>query len=138
MRGERGPLGGLKRRHRGASRFAPAAVVKDSSAGQVLAVKDGIDKMRGTVDLTDDEREALEGDRDAITALANRLADTRTPAGPTPAELGTTDTFIPLTLISARRVPPVHEGTNGELPPIKPTTTRRQRRRPTLISASSS
>lgn len=44
------------------------------------------------VDLTDDEREALEGDREAVTALAERLADTPTPAGPTPKELGTTET----------------------------------------------
>ncbi len=52
-----------------------------------------------------DEREALEGDHDAITALANRLADTPTPAGPTPAELGTTDTFIPLTTLLGTLAP---------------------------------
>src|SRR5262249_24557490 len=38
-------------------------------------------------DLTDDERAALEGDRDAITVLAQRLADIPTPAGPTPNNL---------------------------------------------------
>lgn len=52
--------------------------------------------MLETVGFTDDEREALQGDRDAITALAKGLAKTPPPAGPTPAELGTTDT-IPLT-----------------------------------------
>ncbi|MDF2269669.1 hypothetical protein P2Q00_30185 [Streptomyces coacervatus] len=45
---------------------------------------------------TDDEREALEGDREAVTALAERLADTHTPAGPTPRDLGTTGSFVPL------------------------------------------
>lgn len=39
--------------------------------------------MLEQLDLTDDERQALEGDRDALTALAKRLADTPTPAGPT-------------------------------------------------------
>ncbi|WP_329437794.1 hypothetical protein [Streptomyces canus] len=53
--------------------------------------------MLEQLDLTDDEREALEGDREAVTALAERLADTPTPAGPTPRELGTSDSFIPWT-----------------------------------------
>ncbi|MBT2472307.1 hypothetical protein J7E97_31785 [Streptomyces sp. ISL-66] len=75
----------------------PFYVPKESTKGQLLAVKDGINKMLEQVDLTDDEREALEGDRDAVTALTQRLADIPTPAGPTPRELGTTDAFIPLT-----------------------------------------
>jgi hypothetical protein len=49
------------------------------------------------LDLTDDERAALEGDRDAVAALAERLADTPTPSGPTPRELGTERAFISLT-----------------------------------------
>ncbi|TQE34214.1 site-specific recombinase [Streptomyces ipomoeae] len=99
--------------HRLACARCPFYQPKDSSAGQVLAVKDGIDKMLETVDLTDDEREALEGDRDAITALANRLADTPTPAGPTPAELGTTDTFIPLTNLLGTLAPTRPRQTGG-------------------------
>ncbi|MDO0937361.1 hypothetical protein QQY66_38640 [Streptomyces sp. DG2A-72] len=75
----------------------PFYVPKPSAQGQLLAVKDGINQMLERLDLTDDEREALEGDREAVTALAERLADTPTPAGPTPRELGTTDSFIPLT-----------------------------------------
>jgi hypothetical protein len=35
------------------------------------------------VDLTDEERQALEGDRDALTALVARLADTPTPTART-------------------------------------------------------
>ncbi|WP_393073413.1 hypothetical protein [Streptomyces sp. LN704] len=60
-------------------------------------MKDGIDQMLEQLDLTDDEREALEGDREAVNALAERLADTPTPAGPTPTELGTSSGFVPLT-----------------------------------------
>ncbi|MFD8076224.1 hypothetical protein ACFV3E_26630 [Streptomyces sp. NPDC059718] len=57
--------------------------------------------MLEQLDLTDDERQALKGDREAVTALAERLADTPTPAGPTPAgpaptDLGTTGAFVPL------------------------------------------
>ncbi|MFE1936336.1 hypothetical protein ACFW95_39315 [Streptomyces sp. NPDC059474] len=67
-------------------------------------MRDGIDQMLEQLDLTDDEREALEGDREALMALAERLADTPTPAGPTPKELGTERTFIALT--DVRRKPP--------------------------------
>ncbi|MFF2515564.1 hypothetical protein [Streptomyces sp. NPDC058086] len=41
--------------------------------------------------------ESLEGDREALIALAERLADTPTPAGPTPKQLGTERAFIALT-----------------------------------------
>ncbi|QUW85387.1 hypothetical protein SMIR_40075 [Streptomyces mirabilis] len=64
------------------------------------AVKDGITEMLEQLDLTEDERDALAGDLDAISALADKLADTPTPAGPTPRELGTTSGFIPLTQLT--------------------------------------
>ncbi|MEU3188398.1 tyrosine-type recombinase/integrase [Streptomyces sp. NPDC006923] len=99
--------------HRLSCARCPFYKPKDSSAGQILAVKDGIAKMLETVDLTDDEREALEGDRDAISALAKRLADTPTPAGPTPAELGTADTFIPLTKLLGTLAPTQPGPTEG-------------------------
>ncbi|GAA1574239.1 hypothetical protein GCM10009827_115120 [Dactylosporangium maewongense] len=56
------------------------------------------------LDLTDDERAALDGDREALTALANRLADVATPSGPTPNDLGNGTAFIPLT--APARQPP--------------------------------
>ena len=71
----------------------------------MLSVKDGIDRMLETVDLTDEERDALEGDRDALTALAGRLASIPTPAGPTPSELGTDGSFIPLTALTGGITP---------------------------------
>ncbi|MFE2522134.1 hypothetical protein [Streptomyces mirabilis] len=77
-------------------------VPKTSSRGQLIAVKDGIDQMLEQLDLTDDEREALEGDREAVTAkrsppLPNASRTPPPPVGPTPRDLGTTSTFVPLT-----------------------------------------
>lgn len=77
--------------------ISPDQWTRDMAAEYIAAVKDGIDQMLEQLDLTDDEREALEGDREAVTALAERLADTPTPAGTTPRDLGTTGAFVPLT-----------------------------------------
>jgi hypothetical protein len=90
--------------HRLARARCPFYVPKQSSRGQLLAVREGIDQMLEQLDLTEDEREALEGDREALTALAERLADTPTPAAPTPKQLGTDRAFIALT--GLRRKPP--------------------------------
>jgi hypothetical protein len=59
----------------------------------------GVEQMLERLDLTDDERTALEGDREALTALAERLAKVPTPAGPTPEELGADRAFIELTAV---------------------------------------
>jgi hypothetical protein len=59
--------------------------------------------MLEQLDLTDDERQALESDRDAITALADKLADVPTPAGPTPVQLGTTRNSVSLTALHDNR-----------------------------------
>ena len=83
--------------HRLACARCPFYIPKDSTKGQLLAVRDGIEQMLEQLNLTDDERDALEGDRDAVVALADRLAEIPTPAGPTPTELGTAGAFIPLT-----------------------------------------
>ncbi|MEU0375587.1 hypothetical protein ABZ070_36965 [Streptomyces sp. NPDC006283] len=55
--------------HRLACARCPFYVPKTSSRGQLLAVKDGIDEMLEQLNLTDDEREALEGDREAVADL---------------------------------------------------------------------
>jgi hypothetical protein len=63
--------------------------------------------MLETVDLADDERAALEGNREEREALTRGLTDTPTPAGPTPRDLGAADPFIPLTsLHSSPIIPP--------------------------------
>jgi len=92
--------------HRLACARCPFYLPKDSSQGQLLAVKDGIEQMLEQLDLTDEEREALQGDRDAVAALAERLANIPTPAGPTPRELGTASAFIPLTALTSGLTPP--------------------------------
>jgi hypothetical protein len=60
----------------------------------VLDVKEGIDRMLERVDLTDEERAVVDGDREVLTSLVGRLADMPTPAGPTPRELGTVASFV--------------------------------------------
>jgi DDE domain len=55
-----------------------------ANAGQLLAVKDGIQQLLEQFELTDDERAVLEGDRDALAALVERLADPRPRQGPHP------------------------------------------------------
>jgi integrase len=87
--------------HRLACARCPFYLPKDSTKGQLLEVKDGIEQMLEQLDLTDDEREALEGDRDAVAALVEKLADVPTPAGPTPNQLGHAP--IPVTLGTTRR-----------------------------------
>ncbi|MEY9997103.1 Spy/CpxP family protein refolding chaperone [Streptomyces sp. V4I8] len=57
----------------------PLYVPKQSTRGQFLAMKEGTDQMLEQLDLTDDERDALEGDLEAGTDLAERPADTPTP-----------------------------------------------------------
>ena len=84
--------------HRLACARCPFYLPKQSSAGQLLSVKNGIDHMLENLVLTDDERTALDGDRTVLTQLANRLAKIPTPGGPTPEALGTTEAaFIALT-----------------------------------------
>ncbi|MEU3620156.1 hypothetical protein ABZ725_48950 [Streptomyces sp. NPDC006872] len=80
----------------------PRLVPKDSGGGQLLAVKDGIDQMLEQLALTDEERAALEGDCEAVTALVERLADTPAPApdGLTPSELGNSVAFNPPTRLA--------------------------------------
>ncbi|GAB3412773.1 hypothetical protein [Flindersiella endophytica] len=85
--------------HRLACAHCPFYLPKESSAGRLLEVKDGVEQMLERLTLTDDERTALEGDRDALTALASRLAKVPTPAGPTPEHLGTDRAFISLTAL---------------------------------------
>ncbi|WP_425005590.1 tyrosine-type recombinase/integrase [Mycolicibacterium sp. S3B2] len=83
--------------HRLACARCPFYLPKQSSAGQLLAVRSGVERMLEQLALTDDERSALLGDRDSLTQLAQRLSKIPTPAGPTPEELGTASSaFIAL------------------------------------------
>lgn len=55
--------------------------------------------MLERLELTDDEREVLQGDREVLLQLADRLANVPTPAGPTPTQLGTDRAYIALTVV---------------------------------------
>ncbi|TDD46070.1 hypothetical protein E1286_21925 [Nonomuraea terrae] len=74
-------------------------VDRGATRPQFLEVKNGIDQTLEQPDLTDGERQTLEGDRDAVIALAERVANILTPAGPTPEELCAQPAFIPLTVL---------------------------------------
>ncbi|MFP1630062.1 hypothetical protein ACLB9X_34205, partial [Streptomyces sp. 5K101] len=112
--------------HRLACARCPLYVPKESTRGQLLAVKDGINQMLERLDLTDDEREALEGDRKAVAALTERLADTPPPAGPTPTELGTADSFVPLTQLM-KTIAPDKGDQETHCPPRTPLQTPTER-----------
>ena len=60
---------------------------KSSSKAQLLEARESIQRRLATIPLTEDEQAAVENDRDALDRLLGRLADTPTPAGPTPREL---------------------------------------------------
>jgi hypothetical protein len=80
--------GRVRRRAPAATEVGTEDDVGAEDLGEGLEVTDGIEQMLEQLDLTDDERQALEGDSDAITALAEKLADVPTPAGPTPNQIG--------------------------------------------------
>jgi len=60
---------------------------KASSAAQLLEAKAHLKRMLAAIPLTDDERAAVDEGAEAVGRLLSRLADTPTPAGPTPREL---------------------------------------------------
>ncbi len=57
--------------------------------------------MLEPADLTNEERAVLEGDCEVLISLGERRVDVPTPAGPTPREMGTAGTFMPLTNLFA-------------------------------------
>lgn len=61
---------------------------KASTTAQLLEAKAHLQRMLTTIPLTDDERAAVDEGAEAVERLLSRLADTPTPAGPTPRELG--------------------------------------------------
>lgn len=61
---------------------------KDSSRALLLEAKGNLQRMLAAVPLTDDERAAVDDGQAALSKLLGQLADTPTPAGPTPRQLG--------------------------------------------------
>jgi hypothetical protein len=59
---------------------------KDSSEAQFLEAKGNLQKMLTMIPLTEEEQAAVDDGKAAIDRLLERLADTPTPAGPTPRQ----------------------------------------------------
>jgi integrase len=78
---------------------------KVSTTAQLVEAKANLQRMRLEIPLTEGERAAVEDGVTAVEALIARLADTPTPAGPTPRELQAA--FIPVATLDspARRMP---------------------------------
>src|SRR5207253_8534550 len=73
---------------------------KDSARAQLLEARGNLQRMLAQIPLTDDERAAVEDSTAAVERLLDRLADTPTPAGPTPRELIAGTSFIALSQIT--------------------------------------
>jgi hypothetical protein len=61
---------------------------KDSSRALLLEARGNLQRMLAAIPLTDDERAAVDDGQSALDKLLGQLADTPTPAGPTPRQLG--------------------------------------------------
>ena len=86
--------------HRMACARCDFYVPKDSSKAQLIEARDHLQRMLAQIPLTDDERAAVEDGTAAVERLLDRLADTPTPAGPTPRELIAGSSFIPLSQVT--------------------------------------
>jgi len=75
---------------------------KDSTAAQLLEAKANLQKMTTAIPLTDDERAAVDDGQAAVDRLLAKLADTPTPAGPTPRQLAAPGTSKVLPVIAVR------------------------------------
>jgi hypothetical protein len=71
-------------------------IPKNSSRAQLLEAKANLQRMLVAIPLTDDERAAVGDGQEALDKLLERLADTPTPAGPTPRDLSCGNVEPPL------------------------------------------
>jgi hypothetical protein len=76
---------------------------KDSTKAQLIEAKANLQRMAAAIPLTDDERAAVDDGQEALDRLLDRLADTPTPAGPTPRELDVPSTARLLPLVAIRQ-----------------------------------
>ncbi|MER8073332.1 hypothetical protein ABTZ59_34275 [Streptomyces sp. NPDC094034] len=76
---------------------------KESTRSQLHEAKSNLQRMAVSIPLTDDEQAAVEEGQAALDRLLDRLADTPTPAGPTPRELDLPATARLLPLVDVRQ-----------------------------------
>src|SRR3954449_8256233 len=79
--------------HRMACARCDFYIPKPSGRAQLLEAKAEVDRRLALIPLTEAERLAVEQDRDALGKLLEGLADTPTPAGPTPREIAARPPF---------------------------------------------
>ncbi|MFJ3780095.1 tyrosine-type recombinase/integrase [Streptomyces sp. NPDC090075] len=89
--------------HRMACARCDFYVPKDSTKAQLLEAKGNLQKMAVSIPLTDDEQAALADGQTAIDQLLARLADTPTPAGPTPRQIEAPGTARLLPIVDVRQ-----------------------------------
>ena len=73
--------------HRMACARCDFYIPKPSGRAQLLEAKADVDRRLAVIPLTDSERDAVEQDQQALGKLLDAMANTPTPAGPTPREL---------------------------------------------------
>ncbi|WP_405748134.1 site-specific integrase (plasmid) [Streptomyces sp. NBC_01525] len=76
---------------------------KDSTKAQLLEARENLQKMAVSIPLTEDEQSAVTDGQTAIDQLLARLADTPTPAGPTPRQIEAPATARLLPIIDVRQ-----------------------------------
>lgn len=72
---------------------------KHSAKADLLEAKTNLQRMSANIPLTDDEQAAIDDGQQALDRLLDKLADTPTPAGPTPRQLEPRATRISLPLV---------------------------------------
>jgi hypothetical protein len=87
--------------HRMACARCDFYVPKGSSKAQLLEARGNLQRMLAQIPLTEDERAAVEDGSAAVERLLARLADTPTPAGPTPHQMAQAPNFVPLSSLQA-------------------------------------
>jgi len=78
-------------------------IPKDSGRAQLLEARENLQKMRAMIQLTEDEQAAVDDGDTALSRLLARLADTPTPAGPTPRQLDPPPRATSLPIIDVRQ-----------------------------------
>jgi hypothetical protein len=81
--------------HRMACARCDFYIPKPSGKAQLLEAKADVDRRLALIPLTDGERAAIEQDQQAVGRLLEGLANTPTPAGPTPRELAARPSLSP-------------------------------------------
>jgi len=75
---------------------------KNSSKAQLLEAKNNLQQMLANIHLSDEEQAAVDDGQAALDQLLERLADTPTPTGATPREIGVpaTATLLPIAAVN--------------------------------------